>query len=46
MAPLVVFALAAPCPPPTAIKEMEEIFLRMGLSQSVVLKLMEDKGID
>ena len=44
-APPVAHALAMPSPPPTAVEEMEEMFLRLGFSQAVVLKLMEDQGI-
>ena len=39
-------AQATPSHPPTVIKEMEETFLRLGFSQAVVLKLVEDQGRD
>ena len=32
--------------PPSVIDEMEEMFLRLGFSKAVVLKLVEDQGID
>ena len=35
-----------PSPHPTIVKETEEMFLRLGFSQAVVLKLVEDQGID
>ena len=38
--------LAAPNLPLTVVKEMEEMFLRLGFSQAVVLKLVEDQEID
>ena len=44
--PLAACTPAAPSPPPTITKEMEEMFLRLGISQVVVLKLVEDQGID
>ena len=31
---------------PTIIKEREEMFLRLGFSQTVAIKLVDDKGID
>ena len=37
---------AATKPPPTVIKAMEEMFLRLVFNQAVVLKLMKDQGID
>ena len=43
---LVAHAPAAPSQPPTIVKEMEEIFLRLGFSQAVVLKLVDGQGID
>ena len=42
----VVHALVMPSLPPTIVKEMEEIILRLGFSQAVVLKLVDDQGID
>ena len=38
-------APAAESPPPTIVNEMEEIFLRLGFSQAVVMKLVDDQGI-
>ena len=38
--------LAAPSPPPTNAKEMEEMFIRLVFSQAVILKLVDDQGID
>ena len=32
--------------PPTIIEEMEEMFLRLSLSQTVAIKLVDDQGID
>ena len=32
--------------PPTVVKKMEEMFLRLGFSQAVVLKRVDDQGID
>ena len=46
MVPPVAHAPAAPSTPPTIIKEMEEMFLRLSFSQAVVLKPVDDKGID
>ena len=46
MAPRVTYTPAAPSPPPTIVQEMEEMFLRLGFSQAVVLKLVDDQGID
>ena len=43
---LIACALAAPNPPPTIVKQMEEMFLRLGVCQAVVLKLVDDQGID
>ena len=43
---LVNFALAAQSLPPTIIVEIEEIFLRLGFSQAMVLKLVDDQEID
>ena len=44
--PPAVHAPAAPSLPPTIVKEIEEMFLRLGFSQAVVLKLVDDQGID
>ena len=41
----VACAPAAPSLPPTIIKEVKEMFLRLGFSQVVVLKLVEDQWI-
>ena len=46
MVPPKVHALAAPSLPQTFIKEMEEVFLRLGFSQVMVLKLVDDQGRD
>ena len=43
---LVRCTLAAPSLPPMIIKEMEEMFLRLGFSQTVAMKLVDDQGID
>ena len=43
---LIACALAAPNPAPTIVKQMEEMFLRLGVCQAVVLKLVDDQGID
>ena len=32
-------------PLPTTIEEMEEMFLRLGFSQTVAMKLVDDQGI-
>ena len=32
--------------PTTIIKEMEEMFLRLGFIQTVAIKLVDDQGID
>ena len=42
----VASTLAAPSLTPTMVKEMEKMFLRLGFSQAVVLKLVDDQGID
>ena len=39
-------ALAAESTPLTIVKEMEEMFLRLGFNQTVAQKLVEDQGID
>ena len=39
-------ALATLSPPPIIVEEMKKVFLRLGFSQPVVLKLVEDQGID
>ena len=44
--PLAACALATPSLPPIVVKEMEKMFLRLGFIKAVVLKLVEDKGID
>ena len=46
MASLVSCTQAAPSPPPTIIQEMEVIFLRLGFSQTVAMKLVDDQGIN
>ena len=46
MVPLVAHAQAALSLPPTVVEEIEEMFLRLGISQAVVLKLVDDPGID
>ena len=45
-APLVRYTPAAKSPPPTIIKEMEEMFLRLGFNQIVDMKLVDDQRID
>ena len=42
--PLAACTLAAPSLPPTIIKKIEEMFLRLGFGQAVVLKQVEDQG--
>ena len=37
---------AAESLPPTIIEEMEQMFLGLGFSQTVVQKLVDDQGID
>ena len=37
---------AAESPPLTIIEEVEEMFLRLGFSQMVAPKLLDDQGID
>ena len=44
--PLTAHALAMPSLPPTVVKKMKEMLLRLGFSQAVVLKLVENQGID
>ena len=44
--PLLSHATAAASPPLTVVKEMKEVFLRLGFSQTVAMKLVDDKGID
>ena len=44
--PPVVHAPAMPSPPPTVIKEMDEIFLRLGFTQTVSMKLVDEQGIN
>ena len=39
-------ALATASLSPTVVKEMEEMFLRLGFNQAVVLKLVNDQGIN
>ena len=39
-------ALSTVSPLPTILKEMEEMFLRLGFSQTVAMKLVDDQGID
>ena len=46
MALPVTCAPALPSPPPIIVKEMEEMFLRLGFSKAVVLKLVDDQGIN
>ena len=46
MMPLVRHALGAPRLPPTVIKEMKEMFLRLWSSQIVAIKLVYGQGID
>ena len=43
---LVACTLAVPSLTPTIFEEIEEMFLRLGFSPAVVLKLMEDLWID
>ena len=38
--------LVTPNLPPTIVKEMEELIVRLGFSQAVVLKLVDNQGID
>ena len=45
-APLVRGAPAAESLPPTIVKEMEEMFIRLGFSQTVAMKLVDDQWID
>ena len=40
-----VHALAAKSLSPTIIKEMEEMFLILGFSHTVVMKLVEEQGM-
>ena len=37
---------AIPSPSPMVVKEMEEMFLRLGFSQAAVLMLVEDQGMN
>ena len=43
MVPLVACAPTIPSLPSTVIKQMEEMFLRLGFSHAVVLKLVDDQ---
>ena len=45
-APLTACTPTMPSPPPTIIKEIEEMFLALGYSQVVVLMLVEDQRIE
>ena len=38
--------LITDCPPPTVEDEIQEMFLRLGFSQTVNQKLVKDEGID
>ena len=42
----VSYAPATESPQPTIIKEIKEMFLRLGFSQTVAMKLVNDKEID
>ena len=42
----VVHALVMPSLPPTVVKEMEKMFLRLGFCQAVVLKVVDDQGTE
>ena len=44
--PLVRCTLTSECLLPTSNEEMEEMFLRLGFSQTVAIKLVDDQGID
>ena len=44
--PQVRCAPASESPPPTIIKEMEEMFLGLEFNQTVAMKLVDDQGID
>ena len=44
--PPAAHTLLVPSSPPTVIEEMDEMFLRLGFSQAIMLKLVDDKGID
>ena len=46
MAPLERCTLATQSLPPTFMKEMEEMFLRLGFSQTVAMKLGDDQGLE
>ena len=46
MALLVSCTPAAPSPPAAIIKELKEMILRLGFSQTVAMKLVDDQGMD
>ena len=46
MALPVACTLATSSPPPTIVEDMAEMFLRLGFSQALVLKLVDDQEID
>ena len=46
MALLIACAPATTSLPPIILKEMKEMFFRLGFSQAVLLKLVDDQGID
>ena len=46
MVPPARCTLAAPSLSPIVIDRMEEMFLRFGFNEAVVLKLVDDQGID
>ena len=43
---LAAHALVMPSLPPTVVKEMEKMFLRLGFCQAVVLKVVDDQGTE
>ena len=46
MVPMIACTLFAPSLLPSIVKELEEMYLRLSFSQAVMLKLVDDQGID
>ena len=45
-APPARYTPAAESLPPTIVEEMEEMFLRLGFTQTVAMKLVDNQGMD